>query len=496
MIHHRPEPVDAIEKPASEWQLKVLNDNLATARSLLADQTGMTIGREDLALEAAFWAQLPGNFAFRPRKAPITSRNFAAMAGFHNFPCGRATGNHWGEALTMFVTAAGTPYYFSYHASDPQDPEGGTKKDIGHALIIGPTGSGKTALIAFTLCELQAFGVTSVLFTKDRDTEICIRALGGRYYPIKSGNPTGWNPFQLEGTASNIQFLGDLVRRLVSRQDAPLTVTDENELMEAIRSVMSFDPPHRRLGRVLDYLDATKPEGIYVRLKQWCHARREHDQDGPYAWIFDNPQDSLIESFGSVLTTGFDVTEFLDKPLLRTPINMYLFHLTDQLIDGRRFALFIAEFWKALDDEYFGAFAKDQLKTIRKKNGFVVLDSQSPSDAIRHPHSRTLIEQTPTKICFPNPDATFEDYATDVGLNLTEREYRLIKQDIPTGSRMFLVKQGHNSVIAKLDLKGFDAELSVLSARKQSIERMERVIERYGDDPRDWLPPFLAGDRR
>ena len=475
-------------------ELKVLNDSLARARTLLADHTGMTVGREDLAIEAAFWAQLPGNFAFRPRKAPITSRNFAAMASFHNFPAGRAMGNHWGEALTLFVTAAGTPYYFSYHASDPLDPDGGTKKDIGHALIIGPTGSGKTALIAFTLCELQAFGVTSVLFTKDRDTEICIRALGGRYYPIQLGVPTGWNPFQLKSSAANFQFLNELVRRLVSRADRPLTITQENELTEAIRSVLSFESADRRLGRVLDYLDSTEAEGVYVRLKQWCHARRGDEQDGPYAWIFDNAQDSLIDSLGSALTTGFDVTEFLDKPLIRTPINMYLFHLTDQLIDGRRFALFIAEFWKALDDEYFGAFAKDQLKTIRKKNGFVVLDSQSPSDAIRHPHSRTLIEQTPTKICFPNPDATLEDYASDSGLNLTEREYRLIKQDIPLGSRMFLIKQGHNSVVAKLDLKDFDAELAVLSARKANIERMQRLIESCGEDSHRWLPRFMDGE--
>jgi type IV secretion system protein VirB4 len=485
---------DHVDSVSRARELKRLNDNLARARTLLADQTGMTIGREDLALEAVFWAQLPGNFALRPRNAPITSRNFAAMASFHNFPTGRATGNHWGEALSLFVTAAGTPYYFSYHASDPLDPDGGTKKDIGHALIIGPTGSGKTALIAFTLCELQAFGVTSVLFTKDRDTEICIRALGGRYYPIQLGVPTGWNPFQLKSSAANLQFLNDLVRRLVSRVDRALTITQENELTEAIRSVMSFEPADRRLGRVLDYLDSTESEGVYVRLKQWCHARRDDEQDGPYAWIFDNSEDSLIESLGGALTTGFDVTEFLDKPLIRTPINMYLFHLTEQLIDGRRFALFIAEFWKALDDEYFGAFAKDQLKTIRKKNGFVVLDSQSPSDAIKHPHSRTLIEQTPTKICFPNPDATLEDYATDAGLNLTEREYRLIKQDIPTGSRMFLVKQGHNSVVAKLDLKGFDAELSVLSARKANIERMQRLIESRGDDPNQWLPHFARGE--
>ncbi len=64
---------------------QALNDHVALHAALLAD-TGMTVAREDLALEAAFWAQLPGNFPVRPRKAPITSRNFAAMAPFHNYP--------------------------------------------------------------------------------------------------------------------------------------------------------------------------------------------------------------------------------------------------------------------------------------------------------------------------------------------------------------------------------------------------------------------------
>ena len=76
-------------------RLKALDEAIAQARSRLAD-TGMTVAREDLALESAFWAQLPGNFAHRPRKAPITSRNFAALSAFHNFPSGRAKGNHWG----------------------------------------------------------------------------------------------------------------------------------------------------------------------------------------------------------------------------------------------------------------------------------------------------------------------------------------------------------------------------------------------------------------
>ena len=119
----------------------------------------MLVAREDLALEAAFWAQLPGNFPLRPRKAPITSRNLAAMAPFHNYPLGRADGNHWGEALTLFITSARSPYYFSLHASDPKDPDGGSRKDTGHTLICGPTGSGKTVFIGFLVAMLARQGV-------------------------------------------------------------------------------------------------------------------------------------------------------------------------------------------------------------------------------------------------------------------------------------------------------------------------------------------------
>ncbi|CAM4404299.1 MAG: Type IV secretion system protein virB4 [Legionellaceae bacterium] len=467
--------------------LDTLLDNLSLARTIL-NNNGILVAREDLALEAAFWAQLPANFKYRPRKAPISSRNLAGFSSLHNFPLGHRKDNHWGEALTVLMTAAGTPYYFSFHARDTNEVGAG-KKDVGHTLIIGPTGSGKTVFITFHLCMLQKMGVTSVLFTKDCDSAICIRALGGKFYTIKSGMPTGWNPFYLEATPHNIQFLNDFVRKLVTRENTLLTASEEADLTKAIYAVMAFEKKDRRLGRVLDYLDPTKTEGIYTRLKQWCYARNEDEQDGIYAWLFDNEIDTLLNSLGEVLTTGFDTTEFLDRPLIRTPINMWLFFITQRLIDGRRFALFIAEFWKALADPYFAEFGKNQLKTIRKNNGFVVLDSQSASDAINHPISRTLIEQTPTKILFPNPEANFNEY-TEGGLNLSEREYLLIKEEIPLGSKMFLIKQGRHAIVAKLDLSQFEEELSILSGNKKNNDYIEYLINAYGEKPEIWLPLF------
>src|ERR1700727_2051744 len=195
-------------------RLKALNDAIALARSYLAD-TGMLVAREDLALEAAFWAQLPGNFPFRPRKAPITSRNFAAMAPFHNYPVGRAHGNHWGDALSMFITSARSPYYFSLHATDPVDPDGGSRKDTGHTLICGPTGSGKTVFIGFLVAMLSRQGTSQVLFDKDRGLEILVRAMGGQYCPLKNGEPTGFNPLKLPVTPLNVEFLKRWLRVLV-----------------------------------------------------------------------------------------------------------------------------------------------------------------------------------------------------------------------------------------------------------------------------------------
>ena len=132
------------------------------------------------------------------------------MAPFHNYPVGRATRIIGEMRLTLFVTSARSPYYFSLHASDPNDPDGGSRKDTGHTLICGPTGSGKTVFIGFLIAMLSRQGATQVIFDKDCGLEILVRALGGDYLPLKSGAPTGFNPLQLPSTPANIEFLKSL----------------------------------------------------------------------------------------------------------------------------------------------------------------------------------------------------------------------------------------------------------------------------------------------
>ncbi len=153
-----------------------------------------------------------------------------------------------------------------------------------------------------------------------------------------------------------------------------------------------------------------------------------------------------------------------------------------------RFVCWADEFSRLLADPAFEQFAKDGLKVWRKLNGVLCAATQSPSDALASPIARTIIEQTPTKILFPNSDANPQEYIE--GFGLSEREFKLIKEQLEPGSRMFLVKQGHHSVVCQLDLKGFSAELAVISSRASSVEHLYSIMDQVGPDPKDWLPVF------
>jgi type IV secretion system protein VirB4 len=482
-LHVLADPFDGVKEAETAARLKHLNDHIASARFTLAE-SGMVVAREDLALEAAFWAQLPGNFRYRPRKAPITSRNFAAMAPFHNYPSGRASGNHWGEALTMFVTNALSPYFFSLHASDPRASDGGSRKDVGHIAGIGPVGTGKTTLLGFLIAMLTGFDVKQVVFDKDEGLHILVRALGGTYLPLKNGRSTGCNPLQLPAVPDTMEFLKHWLRRLVMRSaDETLTVRQEEDLDQALRGTLQLDRSARRLSRVLEFLDPTDPEGVHARLKKWCAK-----EGGDYASVFDNASDEIVPVLDESDIVGFDVTDFLDNPTVRDPLSMYLFHLVRRMVDGRRMVVWADEFARLLADPSFADFSRNGLETWRKKEASLAAFTQSASHVLNSSIARAIVEQTPTKIFFPNPDADYAEYTE--GFSLTDREFQLIKQELEPGSRSFLIKQNHVSVVARLDLQGFDFELDVISGRTANVELMKHVIAQHGPDPQAWLPRF------
>jgi len=447
--------------------VKRLNENLSVARAIMSEG-GMVAAREDLALEAAYWSQLPANYNLRPRPALITSRNYAALSPFHTYPIGQAEGNHWGPAICILKTSSRSPYYFNFHVGD-----------IGHTLIIGPTGSGKTVLQNFLLAQSRKLGVRQFFIDKDRGAEIYVRAAGGTYLSLENGKPTGFAPLKaLELTPNNRAFLARWLRELVTVPGDVLTSQD-NELLDAALAALAEIPQDERtISALRSMLPVTDLEGIGPRLDRWALG-------GELDWVFDNDEDQLALDTS---LAGFDMTDFLDNEAIRPPLMSYLFHRIDTVIDGRPTIVDIDEFWKALGDRAFTTFARDGLKTYRKRNAMMLFGTQSPVDALNSDISSTIVEQCSTKILLPNPAARREDYVD--GLALTETEFDLIKHELSAESRRFLIKQAHNSVVAELDLGGLDDELAVLSGRASTVELLDRLRAQVGDDPDLWLPLF------
>nr|WVL51501.1 VirB4 family type IV secretion/conjugal transfer ATPase [Xanthomonas nasturtii] len=461
---------------------------IATTRAELSN-AGFVSAKEDLAIASSFYAQLPGNWRFRTRIANLSSLNFLGLSPLHNFAQGKQHNNPWGDCVTTLQTTNGQPYYFNFHATHPAENSLG-EKAIGNTMVIGKSGTGKTALINFLLSQVQKFDPipTIFFFDKDRGAEIFVRACGGNYLALENGSPTGFNPFQCERNEANTQFLAELIKVLGGK--AEYSAREEEDIYRAVEGMLDTPMHLRSMSNFRKSLPNMGDDGLYARLRRWTAGNS-------LGWVFDNPVDTIDLTRASII--GFDYTDVIDNAEVRVPVINYLLHRLEALIDGRPLIYVMDEFWKILDGKGgLKEFAKNKQKTIRKQNGLGIFATQSPEDALASDIAAALIEQTATMVLLPNPNASRDDYIE--GLKLTDAEYQVVVS-LDERSRCFLVKQGHASAVCQLNLRGMDDALSVISSSTDNIEIMHQILAGKASKlgvsvdqltPEQWLSDFYA----
>ena len=221
------------------------------------------------------------------------SRAFAALASGHNFARGKRDGNPVGRgagpaAHTLGPAVLPEPaqqprgrglrrqeaaWQYADHRLDRrrQDDAGDVPADA-HAQV-GP-------------------GAPLVLFDLDRGCEIAIRALGGRYFTLEAGKPTGCNPLQHEPTPARIQFWEQLIRTCIASPAMPLLPADERAIADAVKAVAMMPAPLRRFSTVRQNLPKAGENSLYERLGRWC-------QGGALGWVFDEADDRLLDLHAS-----------------------------------------------------------------------------------------------------------------------------------------------------------------------------------------------------
>ena len=448
-----------------EDSLKKLETALSYA-SVELSNVGITGARERVNLEPAFWSQLPGNADYMARRSIVNTLNVAAFASFHNYPTGKRVKNHWGNALTVLNTVSGTPYFFNFHV-----------RDVGHTMIIGPTGAGKTVLLNFLCAQAQKFRPKLFFFDKDRGAEIFVRAIGGAYIIPTPAKTSGFNPFKLEDNLENRKFLIEFLKVLVTFDNKPLPAHEVDRINEAVDGNFKIPYEKRILRNLAPFMGLMGPGTLAGRLAKW-------HSNGSHAKLFDNEQD-LID-FNSSNTFGIEMSHILSDKEALGPVLLYLFHRIQSSIKGQPTMIVLDEAWALIDNPVFAPKIKDWLKVLRKLNAMVVFATQSVEDATKSEISDTLVQQTATQIFLPNLKATNVYRSV---FRLSEREFNLVRTTDPA-SRFFLVKQDNDGVVAKIDLSGMNNIINILSGKIETVLMLDQIISKVGEDPFDWLPIF------
>jgi type IV secretion system protein VirB4 len=467
---------------------KQAEDRGASARTTLSGSCGTQFIPATISAPETFYSMFPGNIKRRPRPMPKTTRNLLGLFSMNTYSSGKQNGNPLadGSAVLPLQTTVHGVYHFNFHYSLPELDSRGEKR-AGHTVILGATGAGKTTLQTTLLCFLERFG--SRLFAVDKDGSMrgFIEAQGGTYFRLASGEATGLNPFQLPDNPYNRTFFYDLVEACGRRPGIDVAAEDKKDIKRAVDNVFELPFEQRRFGVLLQSIPDRGADCLARRLADWCYG----EVDGRYAYALDNERNDFDwEQFERV---GFDVSDFLvaDHPATE-PILSYLFHLKSLMTrKGGLLATVVEEFWLALKYPTTANQILDVLKTGRRRDEFIVLVTQSPEDVIASPLLPTILQQTPTKIYLPNPDA---EYKTNDGggysrFGLTMKEFQKLKK-LGLQSRMFLVKQGSQSNIAKLDLNGMGDDIAVLAMAAEDFPVLEAAKAQAGAHPDQWVPVY------
>lgn len=428
---------------------------------------GIVAMREDLRLEEAYWAQLPANFPFLKRLKPINTSRIGGFANLSNYPAGKAKGNHWGPAVTVFNTAADTPYFFNFHSGK-----------IGHSTIIGPYGAGKTVLLNFLLSEARKFNNKLFFFDQNRGAEIFLRALGGNYANLVPGkSDVAMNPLQLPDTPVNRNFLLLWVEALIcGASGMQLGGAQDAAVEQAVSQLFSLPPQERTLPRfaqVLGEIDGF----LGKRLSPW-------HSGGSHAGLFDHAQDEL--SFEG-LVHGFEMAEIVKDRHSVAPIMLYLIQRLMSELDGTPTIIVLDEAWGLMDNPVFAPRLHGWLEALTAQNAIAIFATESVEDASQSALSKAVFSDIATQIYLPNPNPS-RAYQAVFGLNDTEYSFLTL---MDTEQRHFLLKKGGEAIVACLSLDGMDNIMNVLSANPQSLELMRKVIAEKGEDPNAWVPYFM-----
>lgn len=410
----------------------------------------------------AWLGSLPGQVYANVRQPPVSTLNLAHMIPLSAVWAGEARDHHFkAPALFYGKTEGSTPFRFSLHVGD-----------VGHTLVIGPTGAGKSVLLALMALQFRRYPQAQIFaFDFGGSIRAAAIAMGGDWHDLggavggEAQDFVALQPLARVDHVAERGWASDWVASILAREHIEVTPETKDHVWSALTSLASAPVGERTLTGLSVLLQSN---ALKRALQPYCLG-------GPFERLLDADGERLGEASVQVFETDGLIGTSVAPAVLA-----YLFHRIEDRFDGRPTLLIIDEGWLALDNADFAGKLREWLKTLRKKNASVVFATQSLADIDGSAIAPAIIESCPTRILLPN-DRAIEPQIMAVyrRFGLNDRQIEILARATPKRDYYCQSRRGNRL----FDLGLGEIALSFAAASSKADQALiEQVLEEHGRD--------------
>jgi type IV secretion system protein VirB4 len=374
---------------------------------------GFTCIREGVNAVEAWLSSLPGQVYANVRQPLVHTLNLAHLMPLSSVWAGPSRNAHLdGPPLLHASTAGSTPFRLSTHVGD-----------VGHMLVVGPTGAGKSVLLALIALQFRRYANAQVyIFDKGFSVRAAVLAMGGAHHALGMGADAGdtlaFQPLRRIDDAAERSWAAEWIAALLAHEKVLVTPEVKDAVWQALGSLASAPADERTLTGLV----------LLLQSNALRTALGAYTLDGPYGRLLDAAE----QQFAFADVQCFETEALMGQAGVVAPVLTYLFHRLEEGFDGRPTLLILDEAWIFLDHPLFAARIREWLKVLRKKNVAVLFATQSLADIASSSIAPAILESCPQRILLPN-DRAIEPQSREayVRFGLNGRQIELVSRATP-----------------------------------------------------------------